>query len=294
MSQKPLAEVSEATDIALNSRRDFQMSDQEFTQLRATIERVTGICMGDNKRQLLYRRLANRLAACNVSSFGEYLALLDSGDKRELETFSNVVTTNLTAFFREEHHFDTLTNQIIPQLLEKQTDRPKLRVWSAGCSTGEEPYSIAMTLRENFPQLVAGDTKILCTDIDTSVLATCSAGIYPQRSVENIPVERLRGWFLRANTSAGPMVKIKPELKSLTTFRQLNLFDPWPMKGLFQVIFCRNVIIYFDKSKQRKLVDRFADQLEAGGYLILGHSESMQDLSDRFELLGRTVYRKLK
>ncbi len=272
-----------------SSLRDFELSDAEFDEISAVIRDMTGISMGESKRQLVYRRLTGRLKALNMTSFRKYVAFLQSGDATEVELFTNAVTTNLTSFFREHHHFDYLAKTIIPEIVQAKDKRNRrLRIWSAGCSTGEEPYSIAITLRESMPNLGAWDAKLLCTDLDTDVVATASAGVYPESRVEKMPRNQLKRWF-RKN---GSDVKVRDELKKDIIFKQLNLMDDWPMRGKFDVIFCRNVVIYFDKATQRVLMERYANLLEDGGYLILGHSESLFNVSDRFTLLGKTIYKK--
>lgn len=269
-----------------------ELSDREFDEIRAVIKDLTGISMGDSKRQLVYRRVAGRLKETGIASFKDYVAFLKKGDPLEVEAFSNAVTTNLTSFFREGHHFDYLAKTIIPEIVARQGNKKRLRIWSAGCSTGEEPYSIAITLKESLRDIASWDAKILCTDLDSEVLKTCKAGVYAQQRVEKIPEKRLRRWFRKSRTQDGELVKVSPELQQLITFKQLNLMHDWPFKGRFDVIFCRNVVIYFDKPTQRVLMERYANVLEDGGYLILGHSESLFNVSDRFSLLGQTIYRK--
>ncbi|NOX68922.1 MAG: protein-glutamate O-methyltransferase CheR [Gammaproteobacteria bacterium] len=269
------------------------LSDQEFHEIRVVIKELTGISMSDTKRHLICRRLAARLQATNVSTFREYMHYLKKRDPKEIDAFSNAVTTNLTSFFRERHHFDFLVKTIIPEIIAKKgASNKRLRIWSAGCSTGEEPYSIAITLKESFQDLALWDAKILCTDLDSDVLKTCRAGAYSEQRVEKIPDRLRRRWFGSEHAQTDAQVRVGPQLQTMTVFKQLNLMNDWPMKGRFDVIFCRNVIIYFDKPTQRVLIDRFADILEDGGYLILGHSESLYNVSDRFSLLGQTVYRK--
>jgi chemotaxis protein methyltransferase CheR len=249
--------------------------------------------MGDSKRELIYRRVTARLKVTNIASFKDYLDFLKKGDPSEVEAFSNAVTTNLTSFFREGHHFDFLAKNIIPEIVARpRNDAKRLRIWSAGCSTGEEPYSIAITLKETLKNIDSWDAKILCTDIDSNVLKTCKSGIYSQQRVENIPQEQVRRWFRKSRAEDGDLVKVSQELQDLVVFKKLNLMLDWPMKGCFDAIFCRNVIIYFDKPTQRVLIERFANLLADGGYLILGHSESLFSVSDRFSLLGQTIYRK--
>ena len=272
---------------------EISLSDQEFKEIRQVIKDLTGISMSETKRQLIYRRVSSRLKAANVESFSEYMDLLRQGDAIEIEEFSNAVTTNLTSFFREKHHFEYLAKTILPEVNAASADtKRRLRIWSAGCSTGEEPYSIAITLQEAMPQLALWDAKILCTDLDTAVLSTSKEGVYACQRVEKLEPRLLQRWFKKSRVKGDERVRVSPALQKLTVFRQLNLMYEWPMRGPFDVIFCRNVIIYFDKPTQRILIDRYADLLKDGGYLILGHSESLFNVSDRFSLIGHTMYQK--
>ncbi len=277
----------------ISSGETLSLSDREFDEIRAVIKNLTGINMGASKRQLIYRRLQTRLKATGTSTFRDYLELLERGDATEREAFSNAVTTNLTSFFREKHHFDFLAKTIIPDIVAKKGSSSKrLRIWSAGCSTGEEPYSIAITLKEAQKDLAHWDVKLLCTDLDSNVLGVGKTGIYAPDRVEKIPQAQLRRWFTKSREQDDGRVKMSRALQDLMTFKQLNLMDDWPMRGPFDVIFCRNVVIYFDKPTQRVLMDRYANILADDGYLILGHSESLFNVSDRFALLGNTIYRK--
>lgn len=205
--------------------------------------------------------------------------------------FVNAITTNLTAFFREVHHFDYLATTLLPALLQDKVRR-RLRLWSAGCSTGEEPYSLAMVVRETLPASVGWDTKILATDIDSNVLATARLGVYSTERASGLSPQHLQRWFRRGTGANAGLMRVVPALQELITFRQLNLMHDWPLRGPFDIIFCRNVAIYFDKATQRRLFDRFADQLDRQGYLFVGHSESLSAITERFELLGKTIYRK--
>lgn len=275
------------------SSEQLTFSDSEFDDVRAAIKEHTGISMGDSKRQLIYRRLAGRLKTRNCNSFNDYLALLKSGDRDELEYFSNAVTTNVTSFFREGHHFQYLMKTIVPSVVEKNRDSNKrLRVWSAGCSSGEEPYSLAMSLYDAIPDISQWDARILATDLDTDVLNFARAGKYTKQRVKDIPETKLTQWFDENAEDDERFYQANNKLKKLITFNQLNLMGAWPMKGPFDVIFCRNVIIYFDKPTQRVLVDRYAELLSDNGYLLLGHSESLLNVTDRFELVDKTTYQK--
>ncbi|MBX2868622.1 MAG: protein-glutamate O-methyltransferase [Acidiferrobacterales bacterium] len=270
------------------------LTDSEFSGLCDIIKDLTGISMGESKRQLVYRRLSGRLKHLKLKSFTDYIEFLSTGDVSELELFSNAVTTNLTSFFRESYHFDYLAGTIIPGIIKKRTTlNNRFRIWSAGCSTGEEAYSIAITLKESLPSFESWDAKILCTDLDSDVINHCKRGIYNKDRIEKMAMDRQKRWFNPCQSEQDPAVKVKKELQDLTTFKQLNLMHEWPMKGRFDVIFCRNVIIYFDKPTQAMLMNRYADIMNDGGYLFLGHSESLLNVTDRFTLIDRTVYRKV-
>ena len=283
--------MTASSNAARQQSSAVELSDADFEKFRSTIKALTGINMGDSKKQLVQRRLSGRLAATASSSFSAYLQLLRDPDGREVEEFTNAVTTNLTSFFREKHHFEFLEKHFIPELPQRTgASGKRLRIWSAGCSTGEEPYSIAITLQESMPDLKSWDARVLCTDIDSQVLDTCRRGVYAADRIERVPSRLRSRWFQRSKNTA--QVRVNPKLQELLTFKQLNLMGTWPMRGRFDLIFCRNVIIYFDKETQRRLIARFADTLSDGGYLILGHSESLYNVSDRFSLIGQTVYRK--
>lgn len=272
--------------------RQFEFSDQDFFHLRDLVGQQTGISLADSKKELVYGRVARRLRALRIDSFEEYRRLLEQGDANEMEQFTNMITTNLTAFFREPHHFEYLENTIIPNLLKSRRDSRKLRIWSAGCSTGEEPYSIAMTIKEAIPNPGLWDIKILASDLDSNVVSHGKAGIYTRDQLSGISETRLKQWFLKGSGARKGKVKVRDELRELIAFRQLNLMESWPMQGMFDVIFCRNVVIYFDKPTQQKLFSRFADMLTKDGRMIVGHSESLNKVTNRFELLGKTVYEK--
>lgn len=280
------------TQARKNKSRAIELGDRDFADIRKLIKEMTGISMDETKRQLVYRRLIGRLKANDCQDFRSYLEFLSLGDATELEIFTNAVTTNLTSFFRESHHFDFLAKTIVPQVETENASTRRFRIWSAGCSTGEEPYSIAITLREEMAMKSGWDTKILATDLDSNVLEKCRQGVYARKRLEQLSNARIDRWFSPLNTDEKNVLKAKPELRNLITFKQLNLMQQWPMKGPFDVIFCRNVIIYFDKATQKVLMDRYAKLLKDGGYLILGHSESLFNVTDRFELLQKTIYKK--
>jgi len=272
--------------------RQFDFTDQDFNHLRELVSRHTGIALADNKKELVYGRVSRRLRALKMNSFAAYRSLLEKGGADELEQFTNLITTNLTAFFREPHHFEYLKESILPELLKKRRNSSKIRIWSAGCSTGEEPYSIAIALKEAIPSFGSWDIKILATDLDSNVLAHGKSGIYTEDRLSGISEDRLKKWFYKGRYNHKGKVKVHEELQKIITFQQLNLMESWPMKGEFDVIFCRNVVIYFDRPTQKKLFGRFASVLAKDGRMIVGHSETLNKVTDRFELLGKTVYRK--
>ncbi len=272
--------------------REFRFTDDDFAFIRRLVGEQTGISLSEGKREMVYGRLARRLRERNIGSFAEYCRLLE-GDDGELMHLVNAITTNLTSFFRENHHFDYLRRTVIPDLLERNRQIRRLRIWSAGCSTGEEPYSLAITLKEALPVNHGWDVKILATDIDTNVLDKARRGVYAFDGARNLPSERLQRWFQRGKGANAGKVRVNPALQELISFRQLNLMsDPWPMSGRFDVIFCRNVVIYFDKPTQKRLFARFAQMLDAQRHIFIGHSETLFQICDEFELVGNTVYRK--
>lgn len=279
--------------MAVVSNGEFEFSDQDFQRVRRIINEAAGISLADSKRELVYSRLARRLRQCGLQRFEDYCNLLETGnDEVELREFINALTTNLTSFFREAHHFEFLANDLLPALVRARGfGNRRIRIWSAGCSTGEEPYSIAMVIRETLPA-TGWDVKILATDLDSNVLATAERGVYEWNRVKDLSEPRLRRWFQQGRNAQSGWVRTAPALRDLITFRQLNLMADWPMRGPFDLIFCRNVVIYFDKPTQRVLFERFADLLVEQGHLFVGHSESLFKVTERFAPLGKTIYRK--
>ncbi len=278
----------------IKREREFHFTDQDFQSVRNKLYEQAGISLNDSKRDLVYGRLSRRLRACRMGDFSSYLKYLESPEgKSELVQFINALTTNLTAFFREPHHFDYMAKTVLPEAMRRHAGDHRIRFWSAGCSTGEEPYSIAITLLEEMASLKNWDTKILATDLDSNVVETARLGRYNTQRIEGLSRTRASKWFHPVAGGSGDQVQVATALQDLITFKQLNLMQEWPMKGKFDLIFCRNVVIYFDKPTQRKLFDRYADALVTGGYLFIGHSENMHNLSNRFELVGQTIYRKI-
>jgi chemotaxis protein methyltransferase CheR len=272
---------------------EFALTDGDFRKLASLVTATTGIVIDDRKRAFIHGRLGRRLRHLGLTNFSQYCRVLDGPDgEAERGRLVNAVTTNHTSFFREPHHFDFLAKLALPAIVRKKTaSNPRLRIWSAGCSSGEEPYSLAMTVSASPLPLRDWDIKILATDLDTNVIAHAAAGVYDADRLQSVPAHfRQRYVTLQAD---GRFV-MAPALRSLITFKPLNLLEDWPMQGPFDIIFCRNVIIYFNKPTQRKLLDRYADMLQPDGWLTVGHSESLQNLSDRFELVGRTAYQRTR
>lgn len=286
-----MAHPAPAREAPPSRQREFLFRPEDFEALRALIKRTTGIHLADSKQELVYGRLSRRLRNLGLRSFAEYRELLES-DEGEVIEFCNAMTTNLTAFFREAHHFDHLRDAVLVPLRTDGHGSRRLRVWSAACSTGEEPYSIAMTVCEAIPEWARWDIKILATDIDSQVLDVARRGIYPADRVRAVGERRLARHFDERGDGRTRSYAVKPELKSLITFKQLNLTHELPMKGRFEAIFCRNVIIYFDKQTQRDLFGRIAVLQKPGTVLFLGHSESLFRVSEDYTLLGRTIYRR--
>jgi chemotaxis protein methyltransferase CheR len=275
--------------------REFVFTARDFQVLRKLVNQYTGISLSDAKRELVYNRLSRRLRYHKIKSFRHYCDLLQSdSDGQEIIHFTNAITTNLTAFFRESHHFDFLKTNILGSYVKNGGNASRIRLWSAGCSTGEEPYSIAMTIKGRGDIADDADIRILATDLDSTVLETAKKAAYPQEKLKCIPPHQAKRWFLKGSERNTGLVQVKPAVRSLVAFRRLNLLDDWPMRGPFDAIFCRNVVIYFDKATQQQLVDRFADMLVDGGFLFLGHSESLFKVSERFCLVGQTIYQKTK
>jgi chemotaxis protein methyltransferase CheR len=271
--------------------REFDFSNEDFEALRRLVKQITGINLSDQKRELVYGRLARRLRVLQLQSFAQYRELLAQDGGREIAQFCNAITTNLTSFFREPHHFDYLREQVLAPMANSAAAR-RLRIWSAGCSTGEEAYSIAMTILEALPDVRRRDVRILATDLDSDVLERGRRGLYTEDRLRHLTPQRRTRFFREAGSRDGLCYEVTPELKSLITFKQLNLMHPWPMRGPLDVIFCRNVVIYFDKDTQRGLFSRVAQLQQPGNLLCLGHSESLFKVSEQYSLIGKTVYRR--
>jgi len=274
--------------------REFIYTDADFEAVRDILYATAGISLEAGKRELVYGRLARRLRACRQESFSAYLALLASTQgKPEMVHFINALTTNLTGFFREPHHFDLLAEKVLPEAAARQRADRRYRIWSAGCSSGEEPYSIAMVVRECVPCRDSLDVKILATDLDSSAVEKARQGRYSRERITGLSPARISKWFRPIAAADRYQVEVEAALKELIEFRRLNLMHEWPEQAPFDIIFCRHVMIYFDRPTRRRLFERYADSLADGGYLFTGRSEAVHTASGRFRPAGRSVYRKL-
>lgn len=267
-----------------DTSKEFAFNARDFDRVRDLIYKKAGISLADSKQEMVYSRLARRLRATGLNSFSEYLDNLESEQSdTEWESFTNALTTNLTSFFREEHHFPILREHVAQK-------KEPITVWCSASSTGEEPYSIAMTICEAFGTLKP-PAHIIATDIDTNVLSTASRGVYNIDRIEKMSPERVRKFFLKGKGAQEGLVRVRQELRDMITFKQLNLLaDSWPLNGEFDAIFCRNVMIYFDKPTQGKILKKFVPLMKADGLLFAGHSENFLYVSDDFKLRGKTVY----
>lgn len=267
---------------------EFTFTDADFEALACLARAEFGLSLAASKKPLVYSRLARRLRARDLATFRDYMSLLDQPDEasERLELVS-ALTTNVTSFFREKHHFETLRNVLIPELAGQK----RIRIWSAGCSSGQEPFSIAMTLLDALP---AGtrDMRILATDIDPAILSRARRGHYPKEDCETVPEDHRSRW-LRALPGEEARFETGPEIRALVSFAELNLICDWPFNGPFDAIFCRNVAIYFDQETQQRLWSRFSAMLRAGGVLFIGHSERLSGPAlAEFTTAGVTTYRK--
>lgn len=275
-----------------NSQREFLYTKEDFDFLRKISNEHSGILVPDDKFDMFYSRLSKRVRIHGLANFKQYCQFLKDNPEHEFTEFINAVTTNLTSFFREKHHFEYLKKTVIPEVLRRNNSKKTIRVWSAGCSSGEEPYSIAMTLLENVPQ--GWDIKILATDLDTNVLQTAATGVYSKDRINGLPTKIISRWFKKGKGNNAVNVKVHSDLQALIQFKQLNLMTPWPIKNNFDFIFCRNVLIYFDRDTKEQLAQRYGNLLAIGSHLFIGHSESLNQLDTPFDLIGNTIYKKIK
>ena len=270
------------------AKREYAFTRADFMALRRLVVDHTGIVVTDGKFEMFYARLARRLRLLGLTDFKAYVARLREDDGSELIELINAITTNLTGFFREAHHFDYLADHLVP----RWAARPgvPIRIWSAGCATGEEPYSIAMVLLERLPDVQRRDLRILATDLDTQALEQAQAAVYTTEQMGCLTRLPWRRWVLRGRGAQEGHIRMRPEVRALVDFRRLNLIGDWPLRREYDAIFCRNVMIYFDAPTKRVLVERLADRLAEDGHLFLGHAESLIGLAPRFRPVARTVY----
>lgn len=273
---------------AMGRAREFSFTERDFQLIRRHIYRRAGIALKAGKQEMVYSRLARRLRALNLATFEQYLALLEDDESPEWQPFVNAITTNLTYFFREPHHFALLQ----AQLSALDPSQPA-QIWSAGTATGEEAYSLAMTVLETFPHRPA-PVSVFASDLDTAALAVAEAGMYRLERLHNVSPARLKRFFLRGQGPQAGLVKVKQEVRRLVTFRRLNLIEPhWRSERRFHAIFCRNVMIYFDKETQYGILEKLHASLAPAGLLYAGHSENFFHAKDLFQLRERTVYSPL-
>jgi chemotaxis protein methyltransferase CheR len=281
------APVFEDSLLANDARREFAFSDADFRFLAELAYEHSGIVLSDAKRNLAYGRLSRRLRILKLGSFREYRDYLVKNES-EIQNFINSISTNHTKLFRESHHFDHFRTHVVKPIAQSAQSQ-RVRIWSAGCSSGEEPYTIAAVIARDINALHRHDIRMLATDIDTDILAKAARGEFTPGALEEVPREYDQ-FFPR--TVGQQTVEMPEKLRSMIAFRQLNLLGPWPFKGLFDAIFCRNVMIYFDAQTKSALVDRFTKQLRPGGWLYIGHSESLYGSHPGLKLMGRTIYRR--
>lgn len=262
------------------SSREFTFTSKDFDRIRALIHVYAGISLNPGKQEMVYSRLSKRLRANNLAAFSDYIALLERGNTRECEAFINALTTNLTSFFREAHHFPILAEHV-------KSLKHQVHLWCAAASTGEEAYSMAITMADLYGSMTP-PVKILASDVDTAVLEKAKMGVYDRPQIEKLPQEKFRKYFV---DEPGNQVRIRPEIRDMISFTKINLLDErWPKHELFDSIFCRNVMIYFDKETQTKILKKFVPLLRHDGLLFAGHSESFHHAQDLFRLRGKTVY----
>lgn len=270
---------------------DIALSDKEFNRVKQRVYKVAGISLSDAKRTLVISRLTKIVRALGLATFDSYLDFLEQpGREADGQAFVNALTTNLTRFYREDHHFDHLVTYVQSLMSRRPRlgpdGKPRLRIWSAGCSTGQEPYTIGMCLLAALPDLKRWDFKILATDIDTAVLAKAATGVYPENELAGLSPERARLFERPGNGT----IRIPAAVRELISFKPLNLMSNWPVKGPFDAIFCRNVAIYFDKPTQGELFARFGKMLAPGAFLYIGHSENLGSGSEGFTGVGKTIF----
>jgi chemotaxis protein methyltransferase CheR len=269
--------------------REFDFADADFRALAKLAYDYAGITLPDAKKNLVYGRLSRRLRTLGLMTFEDYRNYLTDNADREMQLFINALSTNHTKFFREQHHFDHFLSEVIAPFNEHHASGGRLRVWSAGCSSGEEPHTIALLLQAEVKNIAGRDVRILATDIDTDVLRRAALGVFSAEAATSVPAKYRK---LLSQPADDDTVSIDRKVCGLITFGHLNLMNDWPVRGPFDAIFCRNVMIYFDQPTKARLVERFTDLLRVGGWLYIGHSESLIGSHPRLKLSGRTIYRR--
>jgi chemotaxis protein methyltransferase CheR len=292
-TRKTATAVTASQAVIAEPAREFAFSDADFRALAQFAYEQAGIALSDSKRNLVYSRLSRRLRALSLSSFRQYRDYLGANPP-ELESFLNAISTNLTKFFREEHHFEHFRTHVAAPFARGSRGARRLRIWSAGCSTGEEPYTVALVLRHEIEDIHRHDIRILATDIDTDVLKKGARGLYPSNSLSEVPKSYWEFFEPDESDGANKNVVVRDDVRALIAFRRLNLMEAWPFNGPFDAIFCRNVMIYFDGPTKATLVERFTQKLVPGGWLYIGHSESLMGVHPGLQLVGRTTYRRDK
>ncbi|MEF2072185.1 CheR family methyltransferase [Consotaella aegiceratis] len=275
---------------------EFVMTEADFSAIARLLYEDAGIALSPSKTTLVYSRLAKRLRALGLSSFKDYCSYVAGAEgASERMTMLAALTTNVTHFFRENHHFEHLKTQLLPPLLADVKRGGRVRIWSAGCSNGHEPYSIALTILSLMPDAPAYDVRVLASDIDPNVVAFGRAGIYDAQTLEAVPQDLRRRWFspVRDPDTNAMSFQVADEMRELISFRELNLIGNWPMKGKFNAIFCRNVTIYFDQPTRERIWERFCNYLQPGGWFYMGHSERLTGpATTHLSYAGTTAYRK--
>ena len=284
-STRPAPALPASDDGPLAQGREFLWSDTDFARIKALIYKKAGISLHDGKHAMVYSRVSRRLRETGHTSFRSYLDWLEQHDGPEWQEFINALTTNLTAFFREQHHFE-----VLHEMLAAKRSHP-WRIWCSAASTGEEPYSIAMTAMEALG--ASGNFHIVNSDIDTKVLATAARGVYKADGVKGLSHERLQRFFMRGKGANAGLMRVKPELQKHMEFMPINLIHELPLREPFDVVFCRNVMIYFDGPTQRQVLERIHRVMKPGGTLFVGHAENFSDARSLFVLRGKTVYERV-
>ena len=284
---------SSASAETASSAVGLKLSDSQFRKLAKLVYRISGISLGEDKRDLLRARLAKRFRTIGVQGIDEYIQRLENDTQgHEIVGFLDCVTTNKTDFFREPQHFDFMARQVFPQIDRICARGENYRIWSAACSSGEEPYTLAMVALENQALLGGRQVEILASDLSTKVLSQAGKGIYPMERVAGIPRNLLTAYFQKGQGDWQGHVRLKASVRSLVSYRRINLMERFDFKQVFHAIFCRNVMIYFDKETRSRLVDKFKACLPKGGYLFVGHSESLTGLEHKLKFVRPAVYRK--